>query len=67
MSTVEQLLNADLKEAAARKKQYMSSSNLPLLEKVAAYPRPKKSPRDRVLRRILSMKLSLLILCDGEE
>ncbi|HGB0611966.1 TPA: hypothetical protein ACIT3S_000075 [Salmonella enterica subsp. enterica serovar Virchow] len=62
MSTVEQLLNADMKEAAARKKQYMSSSNLPLLEKVAAYPRPKKSPRDRVLRRILSMKLDAIFV-----
>lgn len=62
MSTVEQLLNADMKEAAARKKQYMSSSNLPLLEKVAAHPRPKKSPRDRVLRRILSMKLDAIFV-----
>lgn len=57
MSTVEQLLSADMKEAAVRKRQYMSSSNLPLLEKVAAYPRTKKSPRDRVLHKILIMKL----------
>ncbi|ECB6451982.1 hypothetical protein S740_001376 [Salmonella enterica subsp. enterica] len=69
MSTVEQLLNADIKEAAYRKKRYMSSSNLPLLEKVAARPLPKKSPRDRCLFKILSMNLGAITekFCGGEK
>lgn len=57
MSTAQQLLNADIKEAARRKKKYMSSSNLPLHEKIAARPLPKKSPRDRVLFKIISMNI----------
>lgn len=69
MTTVEQLLNADIKEAAHRKKRYMSSSNLPLLEKVAARPLPKKSPRDRVLLKILRMNLGVIPwkFCGGEK
>lgn len=69
MSTAEQLLNADVKEATYRKRKYMSSSNLPLLEKVAARPLPKKSPRDRVLLKILRMNLGVITekFCGGEE
>lgn len=68
MSTAEQLLNADMKEAASRKRRYMKSSSLTMMEKVAEFPTTKKSPRDRVLKKILSMKLEAIVreLCGDE-
>ena len=61
MSTVEELLSADIKESSVRYKRYWRSSTLPVLERHYNKPRPSKHPRDRVLKRIISLNMKSVI------
>jgi hypothetical protein len=61
MSTAEQLLSADIKESSARHKRYWQASSLPTLERHREKPKYKSHRRDRVLKRIISLKMRTVI------
>lgn len=61
MSTAEQLLSADIKESSARHKRYWQASNLPTMERHREKPKHKSHRRDRVLKRIISLKMRTII------
>lgn len=58
MSTLAQLINADLEESGARRYRYWKASRLPIIERYNRRPKPKRSPRDRVLKRLMGISMS---------
>lgn len=61
MSTVEELLSSDIMESSVRHKRYWQSSSLPVLERHYNKPKPRKHPRDRVLKRIIGLNMKAVI------
>ena len=61
MSTAEQLLSADIKESSARHKRYWQASNLPTMDRQREKPKYKSHRRDRVLKRIINLKMRTVI------
>ena len=57
MSTLNEIFNSDMKEWGVRHRKYWSSSNLSVREKRMNQPKQKKSPRDRVLKRLLNLSI----------
>ncbi|WP_446689125.1 DUF7301 family protein [Serratia fonticola] len=57
MTTAEELFQHDLREAACRHNRYWKASSLPTIERFKRKPNPPKSPRDRVLIKILRMNV----------
>lgn len=58
MTTVSDLINADLKEYGARRQRYFESSSLSFLEKIKNKPQFRKYPRDRILHRLLRLNMN---------
>ncbi|HAE6203120.1 TPA_asm: hypothetical protein G4I96_000632 [Salmonella enterica subsp. diarizonae serovar 50:l,v:z35] len=58
MSTLAQLINADLEESGARHYRYWKASRLPIRERYKHRPKPKRIPRDRVLKRLMGINMS---------
>ncbi|ECL1456419.1 hypothetical protein FPM78_22955 [Salmonella enterica] len=58
MSTLAQLINADLEESGARHYRYWKASRLPIRERYKRRPKPKNRPRDRVLKRLMQINMS---------
>ncbi|WP_456303139.1 DUF7301 family protein [Xenorhabdus szentirmaii] len=58
--TANQLLRHDLLEANIRRKRYWKVSSLPRVEKYDNRPRERKSPRDRVLYRLLDLDMKAI-------
>ncbi|EDT0686927.1 hypothetical protein B5I46_004750 [Salmonella enterica subsp. enterica serovar Kokomlemle] len=58
MSTLSQLINADLEESDARHYRYWKASRLPIRERYKRRPKPKSRPRDRVLKRLMQINMS---------
>ncbi|AAL15503.1 hypothetical protein FZS32_07615 [Salmonella enterica] len=58
MSTLAQLINADLEESGARHYRYWKASGLPTRERYKRRPKPKSSQRDRVLKRLMQINMS---------
>ncbi|MFZ4167637.1 DUF7301 family protein [Enterobacter ludwigii] len=58
MSTLAQLINADLEESGVRLYRYWKASSLPTRERYKRRPKPKRSPRDRVLKRLMGINMS---------
>jgi len=58
MSTLAQLINADLEESGSRFHRYWKASRLPNRERYKRRPKPRSSPRDRVLKRLMGINMS---------
>ncbi|EDW8799688.1 hypothetical protein A5606_003147 [Salmonella enterica subsp. enterica serovar Oakland] len=58
MSTLAQLINADLEESGSRHYRYWKASRLPTRERYKRRPKPKSSQRDRVLKRLMQINMS---------
>lgn len=56
-STVQELLQADIAEAAARTNRFRSQSSLPRIDKLRYRPNGIKWRRDRVMRHILQLNM----------
>lgn len=63
MSTLADLIHADMAEDGARRNRYWKSSSLPVCERFNHRPKPKRSRRDKVLKN--SCKLTWLVLSDS--
>lgn len=56
MSTLQSIFNADMKEMVARYRRYYSASNLSVSETWSRKPKAKKSPRDKVLKKLMRLQ-----------
>lgn len=67
MTTVADLINAGLKEYAARRQRYFESSSLSFREKLKHKPAMRKYPRDKVLYRLMRLNVGFVIDGIGED
>lgn len=60
MSTLADLIHADMAEDGARRNRYWKSSSLPVCERFNHRPKPKRSRRDKVLKKLMQINLRML-------
>ncbi|EAQ5800864.1 hypothetical protein LC76_07230 [Salmonella enterica] len=58
MSTLADLIHADMAEDGARRNRYWKSSNLPVCERFNHRPKPKRSRRDKVLKKLMQINMT---------
>lgn len=57
LSTFQQLIHHDMTEWSYKMTRYRQQSSLPTREMLKNKPSPKKSPRDKVMRRIMKTEM----------
>lgn len=58
MSTLADLIHADMSEDGARRNRYWKSSSLPVCERFNHRPKPKRSRRDKVLKKLIQINMA---------
>ncbi|EFA4854917.1 DUF7301 family protein [Escherichia coli] len=58
MSTLADLIHADMAEDGARRNRYWKSSSLPVYERFNHRPKPKRSRRDKVLKKLMQINMA---------
>jgi hypothetical protein len=58
MSTLADLIHADMSEDGARRNRYWKSSSLPVCERFNHRPKPKRSRRDKVLKKLMQINMA---------
>nr|QVB87588.1 hypothetical protein JYM95_12775 [Salmonella enterica subsp. enterica serovar Give var. 15 str. CFSAN004343] len=58
MSTLADLIHADMAEDGARRNRYWKSSSLPVCERFNHRPKPKRSRRDKVLKKLMQINMA---------
>ncbi|APJ59105.1 DUF7301 family protein [Escherichia coli] len=58
MSTLADLIHADMSEDGARRNRYWKSSSLPACERFNHRPKPKRSRRDKVLKKLMQINMA---------
>lgn len=60
-STFQQLIHHDMTEWSYRMTRYRQQSSLPVRERLSNKPSPKRSHRDKVMRRIMKTEMKKII------
>lgn len=61
MSTLADLIHADMREDEARRNRYWKSSSLPVCERFRRRPKQKRTPRDKTLMRLMRINMEGLV------